>query len=141
YNSDPAANDFVMRLNADGTRDTTFNAGGAGADGIVVAVAVQPDGKIVIGGFFTSYNGDTAAPDYVMRLLSDSANNPPTITAATGLSRQQGATANSQIATVTDDGGNGNVTVTVTSANPSNGVTISNIVNTAGNITADIAAD
>src|SRR4030095_2689538 len=66
---------------------------------------------------------------------------PPTIAAATGLSRQQRAPAsNSQIATVTDGTGNGNLAVTIISANPSNGVTISNIVNTAGNITADIAA-
>jgi Calx-beta domain/FG-GAP-like repeat/FG-GAP repeat/Domain of unknown function (DUF4214) len=67
---------------------------------------------------------------------------PPTITAAQGLSRPQGSLAgNSQIANVTDDGGNGNVVVTASSANPSNGVTISNIVNAAGNITADIAAN
>ena len=50
----------VTRLNADGALDTTFNPGGAGADGQVVAVAVQPDGKILIGGFFTTYNGVTA---------------------------------------------------------------------------------
>ena len=49
--------------------------------------------------------------------------------------------SNSQIAIVTDDGGNGGVGVTVTSANPSNGFTISNIVNTGGNVTADIVAD
>jgi predicted nucleotidyltransferase len=67
--------------------------------------------------------------------------NTSTIVAATGLSQQQGTAAgNSQIATVTNYGGNGSVIVTVTSANPANGVTISNIVNTNGNITADIAA-
>ncbi len=71
YNGDAAASDRVMRLNADGTRDTTFNAGGAGADNFVWAVAVQPDGKIVIGGDFTSYNGDAAASDKVMRLNAD----------------------------------------------------------------------
>src|SRR3954467_9089008 len=68
YNGDAAASDKVMRLNADGTRDTSFNVGGAGANNQVFAVAVQPDGKILIGGFFTSYNGDPAASDYVMRL-------------------------------------------------------------------------
>src|SRR6266571_1787944 len=67
-----------------------------------------------------------------------SATDPLVITAATGLSRDPGATSNSQIATVT--GGVGPATVTVTSANPSNGVTISNIVNTSGTVTADIAA-
>src|SRR5947208_3618459 len=63
---------YVVRSRAaEGKIDTTFNAGGAGANGSVVAVAVQPDGKIVIGGSFTSYNGDAAASDYVMRLNAD----------------------------------------------------------------------
>jgi uncharacterized delta-60 repeat protein len=71
YNGDFAPSDYVMRLNADGTRDPMFNAGGAGADTTVYAVAVQPDGKILIAGQFTSYNGDAAASDYVMRLNAD----------------------------------------------------------------------
>src|SRR5205085_1040605 len=71
YDDDPAASDYVMRLNVDWTRDTTFNAGGLGADNTVYALAVQPDGKIVIGGDFSSYNGDAAASDYVMRLNAD----------------------------------------------------------------------
>ena len=71
YNGDEAASDRVMRLNVDGTRDPTFNAGGAGADGNVFALAIQPDGKILIGGFFTGYNGDAAANDRVMRLNTD----------------------------------------------------------------------
>ena len=67
--------------------------------------------------------------------------NTPAIVAASGLSRQQGsASINSLIANATNYGGNGSVTVTVASANPSNGVTISNIVNTSGNITADVVA-
>jgi hypothetical protein len=67
--------------------------------------------------------------------------NSPTIVTATGLSLQQGsAPSNPQIATVTNYGGNGSVSVTVTSANPENGVTISNIINSDGNITADIVA-
>jgi hypothetical protein len=62
-----------MRLNADGTLDTSFNLGGSGlgADGFVRAVALQPDGKVVIGGQFFSYNGDASAPDKVMRLNGD----------------------------------------------------------------------
>ena len=43
------------RLNADGMPDITFNAGN-NADGIVESIAVQPDGKIVIGGLFSSFN-------------------------------------------------------------------------------------
>jgi uncharacterized delta-60 repeat protein len=77
YNGDDAASDKVMRLNADGTRDSTFNAGGAGADDRVYAVAVQPDGKIVIGGDFTSYNGEAAeTSDSIMRLNADGTRDP-----------------------------------------------------------------
>jgi uncharacterized delta-60 repeat protein len=47
----------IARLNADGTLDSAFNPGGAGANGGVQSVALQPDGKIVFGGFFQSYNG------------------------------------------------------------------------------------
>ena len=69
-------------------------------------------------------------------------NTPPSILAAGPLIRQQGSAAiNSQIATVNDtESGAGDVTVTVTSANPSNGVTVSNITNTSGTVTADVIA-
>jgi uncharacterized delta-60 repeat protein len=46
----------IARLNADGSLDATFNPV-SGANGTVLAVAIQPDGKIVIGGPFTSYDG------------------------------------------------------------------------------------
>ena len=62
------------------------------------------------------------------------------MTPAAGLSRQQGtAASNSTIATVNDqDNSPGSLTVTATTV-PA-GMTISNIVNTNGTITADIAA-
>lgn len=44
-------------INADGTVDPLFNPGGSGANGTVSAAGVGPDGKIVITGFFSSYNG------------------------------------------------------------------------------------
>jgi uncharacterized delta-60 repeat protein len=60
----------VARLNTDGTLDTGFNAGGAGTDNPLLSVAVQPsDGKILIGGYFTSYNGTSRAD--VARLNTD----------------------------------------------------------------------
>ena len=46
----------VARLNADGSTDTTFDPG-SGADGLVTGVGVQPDGKVILGGEFTHYNG------------------------------------------------------------------------------------
>jgi uncharacterized delta-60 repeat protein len=46
----------VARLNPDGSLDPDFDIG-TGTDGYVSAVAVRKDGKIVIGGGFTSFNG------------------------------------------------------------------------------------
>jgi len=51
------ARNRIARLNGDGTLDTTFLAGGSGASGDVSAVTVQGDGKILIGGIFSSVNG------------------------------------------------------------------------------------
>ncbi|MBM3876209.1 MAG: hypothetical protein FJ386_05760, partial [Verrucomicrobia bacterium] len=46
----------IARLNADGSLDGTFDPG-AGFNGPVRAVALQPDGRVVVGGEFTSFNG------------------------------------------------------------------------------------
>jgi uncharacterized delta-60 repeat protein len=46
----------IARLNTDGSLDASFNPG-AGTNGIVYDLSIQSDGKIVIGGDFTSYNG------------------------------------------------------------------------------------
>jgi uncharacterized delta-60 repeat protein len=46
----------IARLNANGTLDITFDPG-TGADGDVLAVALQPNGQILIGGAFTHFNG------------------------------------------------------------------------------------
>lgn len=47
----------LIRLNADATVDPTFNPGGAGPSQRVLSAVAQPDGKIVIAGWFWSYNG------------------------------------------------------------------------------------
>jgi uncharacterized delta-60 repeat protein len=47
----------IARLNSDGTVDTAFGNGLAGADNYVCAVAVQRDGRILIGGYFKKING------------------------------------------------------------------------------------
>lgn len=46
----------IARLNTDGTIDTDFNPG-AGANGTVESLALQPDGKVVVAGQFTAING------------------------------------------------------------------------------------
>ena len=48
----------IARLNSDGTSDATFTPG-TGADNIIRTIAIQSDGKIIIGGTFTNYNGST----------------------------------------------------------------------------------
>jgi len=58
----------IARLNADGTLDTSFNPG-TGADNYVNTTAIQSDGKIIIGGNFTSYNGTTR--NSIARLNAD----------------------------------------------------------------------
>ncbi|MCE5228192.1 hypothetical protein LLG95_01165 [bacterium] len=48
----------IARIYQNGTLDASFNPG-SGANGSVNAIAVQPDGKILIGGNFTAINGST----------------------------------------------------------------------------------
>jgi len=49
---------YLVRLNTDGTKDTSFNIG-SGFDSLVSSVVIQPDQKILTGGWFTSYSGST----------------------------------------------------------------------------------
>ncbi|HEY0604683.1 MAG TPA: hypothetical protein VGD58_17325 [Herpetosiphonaceae bacterium] len=63
----------IARLNADGTLDLSFDPGQGTNEG-VVALAVQPDGKIVIGGYFTQVDG--AARQYLARLNADGSLDP-----------------------------------------------------------------
>jgi len=46
----------IARLTAAGLLDTSFNPG-TGANSSVMSISVQPDGKILVGGFFSSFNG------------------------------------------------------------------------------------
>ena len=55
YNGQPAGR--VARLNADGTLDGSFNAGGTGADDRVAAIASDGQGRILITGYFATFNG------------------------------------------------------------------------------------
>ena len=59
------ASNAIIRLDASGSIDPTFNIG-TGINGTVRAIAIQTDGKILVGGEFDTYN-DTARP-YLVRL-------------------------------------------------------------------------
>ncbi len=51
---------YFAPLNADGTVDTAFNANlGTGFGSVVQAISTQSDGKILVGGAFTTLNGIT----------------------------------------------------------------------------------
>jgi uncharacterized delta-60 repeat protein len=72
----------LARLNVDGTLDGTFNSG-LGPNLEINSIAVRPDGKILIGGPFTSYNG---VPISKIALINadgtlDNSFSPPTIDA------------------------------------------------------------
>jgi len=59
----------IIRLNSDGSRDNSFDIG-TGFVGVTVStIVIQFDGKIVIGGVFTEYNG--TGVNYIVRLNSD----------------------------------------------------------------------
>lgn len=49
----------LVRVNADGSRDMSFQVGAGAEGGNVHTIAIQEDGGILIGGTFTSYDGVT----------------------------------------------------------------------------------
>jgi len=71
----------IVRLNADGTLDTTFTTG-TGANNIVLSVMVQANGQIFVGGSFTTWNGVTV--NGIARLNSDGTIDPSFTTTGTG---------------------------------------------------------
>lgn len=72
----------IVRLNPDGSVDLTFNIG-TGFNGTARTIAIQSDGKILVGGEFTSYNGATTK--YFVRLNPDGSIDP-TLVVGTGFS-------------------------------------------------------
>ena len=46
-----------VKLRYNGQRDTTFNAGGTGTTGLIEIMLQQPDGRILVGGSVSAYNG------------------------------------------------------------------------------------
>ncbi len=77
---------YLARLNADGSLDTDFVASGTGLNWRVHALALQSDGKVVVGGSFVSYNG-TSRP-YLARLNSDGSLDPSFAQAGTGFDQR-----------------------------------------------------
>jgi hypothetical protein len=61
---------YLARLNANGSLDPSFNSAN-GLDGAVLTMALQPDGRLLVGGYFASVNG--IARNYIARLWVDAA--------------------------------------------------------------------
>ena len=66
--------DCIMRLNKDGSPDKTFNKGGSGFNNLVYAITRTKEGKYLVAGAFTEYNG--APVGMLVRLNSDGSLDP-----------------------------------------------------------------
>jgi uncharacterized delta-60 repeat protein len=76
---------YLTRLNPDGSIDESFNTG-TGFNGKIYASYLQSDGKIIVGGSFTTYNGISAGR--LIRLNPDGSYDPSlntTVGATTGI--------------------------------------------------------
>jgi uncharacterized delta-60 repeat protein len=119
----------IVRLNTDGTRDTAFTTNnGTGAGNLVWCSAVQSDGKILLGGYFTSFNAFTV--NRVVRLNADGTRDT-TFTTNTGT----GASAE-VLAVAIESGGK---MILAGSFTTFNGATVNRIVRLNSNGTRDSA--
>jgi uncharacterized delta-60 repeat protein len=66
-----AGRNRLARLNFDGINDVTFNVGGSGVVGQVRTLALQTDGRVLVGGAIASYNG--VARSNLFRILATGA--------------------------------------------------------------------
>jgi uncharacterized delta-60 repeat protein len=66
YNGKPSKH--IARILPDGRLDESFNIG-KGFDKVVRVIQLQPDGKIIVGGDFTEYNGKPSK--HIARILPD----------------------------------------------------------------------
>ncbi|TAE31352.1 MAG: hypothetical protein EAZ92_02995, partial [Candidatus Kapaibacterium sp.] len=78
----------IARLNADGTLDATFTQTGTGFNNQISRIELQSDGKILVGGLFTSYNG-TPTSNFA-RLNTDGSLDPTFVQTGTGFNGQVG---------------------------------------------------
>jgi uncharacterized delta-60 repeat protein len=67
----------LIRLNSNGSKDTTFDIGD-GFNTDINSIAIQSDGKIFVGGLFTTFSGQPQS--YFIRLNSNGSNDNQTIT-------------------------------------------------------------
>jgi len=72
---------YIARLNTDGSLDSTFNIGTGFNSSFLSDIVLQTDGKVLVCGNFTAYNGSTRR--HIVRINTngsvDSSFNPPSI--------------------------------------------------------------
>ena len=62
---------YIIRLNSDGTRDTTFRVGN-GFNGYINSIDLQSDGKVIVGGnFYDNCYYDNTLCNNIVRLNTD----------------------------------------------------------------------
>lgn len=62
----------IIRINSNGSIDTSFSAGTVGVDtGGVFAITIQPDGKILLGGIFSFYASEVGDAGNFVRVNSN----------------------------------------------------------------------
>lgn len=59
----------VMRMNMDGSLDSSYMINNTGANGAILSAAMQENEKLILAGMFTSFNGKPAR--YLVRLNAD----------------------------------------------------------------------
>ncbi len=104
---------YIARLNADGSLDNTFSIG-TGFNNQVLKFLVQPDDKIIVGGYFTTYNANPA-PGIIR--LDDTGAIDATFNVGTGFTPNYGASAFCYQ----------NGKIIINGASPYNGNTVGNI--------------
>jgi uncharacterized delta-60 repeat protein len=65
---------YLCRLHADGSVDTTFGSTGSGPSGTVHDIATDADGRLLVGGVFTNYQG--RSHKYLVRIAEDGTSDP-----------------------------------------------------------------
>ena len=88
-------NNKIKRLNSDGTEDSGYNVGsgfsnGDGNNPRVSSIAIQSNGKIVVGHWFKNYNGSSCNP-YITRFNDDGTVDGSFATDGTGFNYRGGS--------------------------------------------------
>ena len=112
----------LVRLSADGSLDTSFNSGGTGLNGSVHTIALLDEGKILIGGDFTHYNG-LPVPRNLVRLNPDGTNDTTFNAGGAGVTVGSGTARVTSFAFQPD----GKIVVSCQGASGYNGISSNNI--------------